>query len=374
MNRIPLSSEGLRQLPRPAGHNSVNDEEEIMARLYLGCFCVFLVALSLAPVAAQEAEPKEKPQQPPPEEPTAKAIQWEPTYDAALKKAKEANKPLFVYLYEPGKKLCEAVETDVFAAPDVVKYTENFICYKEERKKVQGVTLKFRPPAGAFVVIVSSESEKPIGSIIDQFERQQFLEKLKAVFDSIAVEKETNKKLSQSPDDVEGNFTLAGVWVIRGYPERAIPLYEKITRLDPKNEKGFTVDAALKLAQLYLDGGKQDDARKSLKKAEEADPEDKKGTKERCAIQEARILAELENKLDEAITALTNFVKTYPESKLLPDAHYFLGYAYYMKDDYDNAIANWEIIASKFPEHELTDKAKAHIEIAKQERDRKKRK
>ena len=347
-----------------------------MARLYLGCFCAFLVALYLAPAAAQEAEPKEKPQQQIPEQPTAKAIQWEPTYDAALKKAKEANKPLLVYLYEPGKKLCADMETDVFAAPEVAKYTENFICYKEERKKGQGVTLKFRAPAVPLVIIISTqdEKEKHIGNILGYFEWQQFLEKLTAIFDSIAVQKEMSEKLSQSPNDVEANFKLAGVWVIRGYADEAIQLYEKIVTLDPKNEKGFTVDAALKLAQLYLDGGKQDDARKSLKKAEEADPEDKKGTKERCAIQEARILAELENKLDEAITALTNFVKTYPESKLLPDAHYFLGYAYYMKDDYDNAIANWEIIASKFPEHELTDKAKAHIEIAKQERDRKKRK
>jgi tetratricopeptide (TPR) repeat protein len=346
-----------------------------MARLYLGCFCAFLVALSLAlaPVAAQEAEPKEKPQEPLPEQPTAKAIQWEPTYDAALKKAKEANKPLFVYLYEPGKKFYGDMETNVFAAPDVIKYTENFICYKEEKKKVQGVTLKFHPPAGAFVVIVSSENEKPLGSIVDYFQWQQFLEKLRAIFDSIAVEKEAEKKLSQSSDDVEANFKLAGVWVIRGFNDQAIQFYEKVVRLDPKNEKGFTVDAALKLAELYLDAGKIDAARKSLKKAEGADPENKKGSKEPCALTEARILAQFENKYDEAITALNNFVKTYPESKLLPDAYYFLGYAYYMKDDCDNAIANWEIIASKFPEHELAEKAKGFIETAKQERDKKKR-
>jgi TolA-binding protein len=343
-----------------------------MAKLYLGCLCAFLVSLSLAPLTAQEEEPKEKPEQPQ-EQSAPAAIQWEPTYDVALKKAKEANKPLLIYFYEPNKKLCEAMESNVFAAPDVAKYAENFICYKEERKKGQGVAARFRAQAVPFVAVVSGDTERPIGNILDYLEWQQFLERLKTIFDSIAAEKELKQKLSQSQDDVEANFKLAGLWLVRGYPEQAIQLYEKVVRLDPKNEKGFTVDAALKLAQLYLDSGKADAARKSLKTALEADPENKKGTKEICAIQEAKILAQFENKYDEAVTALTNFINTYPESKLLPDAYFLLGYIYYMKGDRENAITYWEIVASKFPGHELADKAKGSIEIAKQERDRKER-
>jgi len=349
-----------------------------MIKVCLLSLCVFLLSVFLGVAVAQE-KVEEKPQappaeKPPAEQPSAKGIQWEATYDTAVKKAKEVKKPLLIYIYEPGKKLCEAMESNVFGAPDVIRYAENFVCYKEEAKKGQGATAKFRVPAVPFVVIVSSDDEKAISRILDCLQWQQFLGKLRAIFDSIALEKELKQKLSQSQDDLEANFKLAELWVIRGNTDQAILFYGKVVRLDQKNEKGFMIDAALKLAELNLEKGRPDEARKQFKKVLEVDPENKKGTKEVCALSEAKILVQFEDKYDEAITALTNFISTYPQSKFLADAHYLLGFACWKKNDYDNAITNWEIILSKFPEHELADKTKVHVEIAKQERDKKKTK
>nr|WP_233212370.1 tol-pal system protein YbgF [Collimonas sp. PA-H2] len=52
-----------------------------------------------------------------------------------------------------------------------------------------------------------------------------------------------------------------------------------------------------------------------------------------------------------AITGLSNFVRSSPDSGLAPSAQYFLGSAYYALRDYKNAIAALQVVVTKYPDN-----------------------
>ena len=53
-------------------------------------------------------------------------------------------------------------------------------------------------------------------------------------------------------------------------------------------------------------------------------------------------------KHQEAINAFLEFLKKFPESVYVPNAQYELGAAYFVLNDYKNALASYQILASKF--------------------------
>jgi tol-pal system protein YbgF len=50
-------------------------------------------------------------------------------------------------------------------------------------------------------------------------------------------------------------------------------------------------------------------------------------------------------------TTLEQFVKTRPQSELLPNAYYWIGEAYYSEKNFENAIVQFQDIIEKYPSH-----------------------
>ena len=53
-------------------------------------------------------------------------------------------------------------------------------------------------------------------------------------------------------------------------------------------------------------------------------------------------------KHQEAISALQEFLKKFPDSVYVPNAQYELGAAYFVLNDYQNALASYQVLAGKF--------------------------
>lgn len=53
-------------------------------------------------------------------------------------------------------------------------------------------------------------------------------------------------------------------------------------------------------------------------------------------------------KHQDAINAFQEFLKQFPESVYVPSAHYELGAAYFVLNDYKNALASYQVLASKY--------------------------
>jgi tol-pal system protein YbgF len=50
-------------------------------------------------------------------------------------------------------------------------------------------------------------------------------------------------------------------------------------------------------------------------------------------------------------TTLEEFVKTQPQSELLPNAYYWIGEAYYSEKNFENAIVQFQDVIEKYPSH-----------------------
>ncbi|MGC1730192.1 MAG: tol-pal system protein YbgF, partial [Steroidobacteraceae bacterium] len=61
-----------------------------------------------------------------------------------------------------------------------------------------------------------------------------------------------------------------------------------------------------------------------------------------------------------AVTSFKNFLATYPDSSLAPNAQYWLGEAYYVNRDYDSASSAFRTVLRKWP-----DSAKAPSALLK---------
>jgi tol-pal system protein YbgF len=53
-------------------------------------------------------------------------------------------------------------------------------------------------------------------------------------------------------------------------------------------------------------------------------------------------------KHQDAISALQEFLKKFPESVYVPNAHYEIGAAYFVLNDYKNALVSYQVLASKY--------------------------
>lgn len=58
------------------------------------------------------------------------------------------------------------------------------------------------------------------------------------------------------------------------------------------------------------------------------------------------------SKLPEAIAALNQFMKNYPQSSLLDNAQYWLGEAHYVGKDYPSALHDFQAVLNKYPTSE----------------------
>ena len=57
-----------------------------------------------------------------------------------------------------------------------------------------------------------------------------------------------------------------------------------------------------------------------------------------------------DGKYDEATSAFNQFIRTYPQSPLLDNAHYWLGEARYVGKDYQGALRSFKTVVDKFPD------------------------
>lgn len=73
----------------------------------------------------------------------------------------------------------------------------------------------------------------------------------------------------------------------------------------------------------------------------------------------------------DAISQFKQFIKSYPESSLVPSAHYWIGNSYYAKRDFKNAISTQEKLINAFPSSSKAPDAMLNIASSQQEMNQK---
>lgn len=112
----------------------------------------------------------------------AASVRWQHNYQKAINAAKTENKPLLVYLYLPGCKTCEYMNSHVFNDKDVAAFmAKNYIAvklYPNDRDLPE----KFRTEISPVFYFVNSQDSEMIESVMGGKNAEKFLELLQESF------------------------------------------------------------------------------------------------------------------------------------------------------------------------------------------------
>jgi tetratricopeptide (TPR) repeat protein len=335
--------------------------------------CVFALLFAAGTLFAQD-QPREEPKEQPKEEPKEekkkeededKTLTWESDLETALKKAKEKDTMVMIYFYIEGNKNLADYEKNIVNQPAVVELSEKFVCLKVEKNKEKKISEKFQASSVPQVLFITGDPKK-LGRIVGYVKREEFVEKVKEVYESIEIEKKTREILQKDPGNLAANLELGKVYIIREMREVAIHCLKKVVDGDPKNKKGLLVEAAFRLGFLQYNNGMYKLARDNFKKVRKHDVLDEKGFGDDMLAAEAHMCMK-ERDFEQAIKKWRLFTVKYSDSELMSDALFYLGGAYYRLRKNKEALETWEKLVKEYPNADRVGQAKYYIQTLKKE-------
>lgn len=324
----------------------------------------FIAALLMAGLLwAQEGEspesPRPGPQRGEPAEPESETVKWESSFDAALEKASSEDKMLMMFFYKKGSKLCAELENESINQSEVVELSKKFVCVKVEKNRDKAIAEKFGIGSVPHTLFITGERKK-LGRVRGYEKPGVFAKKVKEVYESIKIEKESREVLRNQPDNLEANLKLGKVYIIREMRDLAIHCLKKVVNGDPKNKKKLLVEAAFRLGFVQYENGMFDQARKNFEKVTKYDAVDSKGYDDDMLAAEAHMYMKDDN-LKTALKKWRLFVVKYSNSELMPEALFYMGGVYYQMNNNEKAIEYWEKLVKEYPSSGEADRAKYWI-------------
>jgi len=175
------------------------------------------------------------------------------TWKEVLEKAKQANKPIFVDVYATWCGPCKMMSSQIFPLPEVGKfYNDNFICYKIDAEKGEGIELAKKYEVRAYPTYIFVKSDGTLFfTALGSMEAPQFIEVAKSAIAELNDPKPLavwEKEYAEKKNDPA--FLLAFINKRSGMGVSGVNLVDEYLKLVP--EKDRTSDA---VAELYKKEG-----------------------------------------------------------------------------------------------------------------------
>ena len=330
---------------------------------FLLILLTFALVFSLNTLFAQDREPVE------PEEPAEKkageTVTWEPSFDAALKKAKEKNCMIMMFFRRDNSQMSDSFEKDCINQKAVVELAKNFVCLKVDIKKDIATAKKFKVTGVPQTMFIDSEQKK-LGRVPEFVDPKPFAKKVKEVYESIGIEKKAREALKKDAEDLDANLKLGKIYVLRENLPMAEHHLKKVVDGDATNKKGYLVDAAFELGSVQFKNSKLKEAKQNLKKVKDNDPSDKKGYADDILLMEAEIKMG-ERDFNGALDKMNEFVRAHKSSDLMHRVLFLMGHAYYQLNEIEKTVMVWEKLVKDHPETAEAERAKYVIPQLKEQ-------
>jgi thioredoxin-related protein/predicted negative regulator of RcsB-dependent stress response len=173
------------------------------------------------------------------------------SYADVLAKAKAENKTVMIDFFTDWCKWCVELDKKVYTNPEVAGFANTYqINWKIDAEKGEGVDLakKYNVSGYPTIVFVDANGDE-VDRIIGYLPAKDFLALMKEFAEGKTVTS-LKKGLESNPNDIEANLRLGKRSLELGNIDDAKKYLGKVTELDPKNEKGFTDDAEIYIAQI----------------------------------------------------------------------------------------------------------------------------
>lgn len=214
----------------------------------------------------------------------AREIQWQPSYEVALAKAKESGKPVMIDFYTDWCSWCKVLDQKTYTDPKVVDAADRMIALKIDAEEHPEIAKKYKVEGYPHILFLSADG-KVLHEINGFKPPEQFLPDMKAVLKGKSPKDLARDLIEKGTDDPEEQLWIAEQLLDQNKPTEAIPWFEKAAAKLPDEQK---VNAQRILPALYALKGEKEKAETAFtayKNNPKANPEDVADAEVRFAYQ-----------------------------------------------------------------------------------------
>lgn len=214
----------------------------------------------------------------------APEIQWQPSYEVALAKAKESGKPVMVDFYTDWCAPCKVFDAKTLTDPKVVDAAAKMLVVKVNAEEHADIAAIYNVHAYPTIIFLSPDG-KPIHTVRGAAPPDLLLPDMKAVLRGKSPKDLARDLMEKGTDDPEEQLWIAEQLLDQNKPTEAIPWFEKAVAKLPDEQR---LNAQRVLPALYALKGDKEKAEKAFtayKNNPKANPEDVADAEVRFAYQ-----------------------------------------------------------------------------------------
>ena len=296
-------------------------------------------------------------------------IDWRTDYDHALEEARRQHRLVLVHYYLADRPVCKTMDEETLRKPTVVRAVgDRFVAVRADievhAKRLESM---IGHGAGLATCIVDADGDVLSSRLgyVGPEDFVAFLEKAAAGAARIQAARQAVK----ASESAGPWHALGEEYRACGSPRRAEECYLQgieLARRRPEEptERSAAAGCHERLARLRIMRGRNLDARQHLAEARGLDPEGVAAKKDRLALTEGLTLV-VERRHSEAIAALKDALRLYPDSDETDHLLYALGYVLHQTGQDPPALETLEGAARRFPQSSWLPAMREQIEHIK---------
>ena len=174
------------------------------------------------------------------------SIQWLRSLTDAQKRARQLKKPVLAYFFLRDSEYCRKLEEGLLADKAVVDVAEEFVCVRIDAAQ-QGDDARKLDVRGAPTILLLDGTGNEMSRVAGLVEKEQLLAKLDEAKRSKLTFREARRLATQNPADVQANWKVAETYLEEGREDLAEPLLRNVIEHDEQNQYGYTDKAMFAL-------------------------------------------------------------------------------------------------------------------------------
>ncbi len=170
------------------------------------------------------------------------SIRWLRSLPEAMKQARELKKPVLAYFGLRGEPLCQQYEDGVLADKSVVDAAQEFVCVRLSLDDARKHDVR-----GAPTILVLDDRGNEMSRAAGLMDKSKLLAKLAETRRGKLTFLQARRQALQHPDDVPANWKVAETYLEEGREDLAEPHLRNVIAHDEQNRYGYTDNAMFAL-------------------------------------------------------------------------------------------------------------------------------
>jgi TolA-binding protein len=172
--------------------------------------------------------------------------QWVRTVPDALKQGRMLKKPVLAYFFLRDSEFCQKIEEGLFTDRAVLDEAEKFVCARVNAATQADLVRKFDVRGAPTILLLDGDGNE-MTRVTGLVDKPALLAKLSEARRSKLTFREAKRLASQNPGDVQANWKVAEGYLEDGREDLAEPHLRNVVEHDAENRYGYTDNAMFAL-------------------------------------------------------------------------------------------------------------------------------